>query len=287
MNLKTKEAAVGLAFALPSLLGFCLFYLLPFVGSIYYCFTDGLGGTEFVGLKNFEALIKSKSFLLASENTLLFNVISVPLITVLSFLLALLLNRTIKGVSYFRSFLILPLVVPVASVILVWQMFFNDNGVLNRLVSYFGAAPVDWLGSDWSLGVLIAIYIWKNCGYNVVLFLAALKSIPKEYYESSSIDGVGAFKRMTLITIPLIIPAGFFVFIISIINSLKVFREAYLLSGSYPHERIYMLQHFMNNNFYNLSYHRLTTAAFIMFIAVFLLVLLLYKIESRFGRSMV
>ena len=287
MKLQTREAVAGYIFAMPSLLGFGLFFFAPFCVSLWYCFTDGIGTVRFVGLKNFRDLLASKSFLLASQNTLLFNLISVPLIIVASFLLAQLLNKRIKGVSYFRSFFILPLVIPVASVILVWQIIFDMNGALNILTGKLGIPPVDWLRSDWSLGVLTLIYIWKNCGYNVVLFLAAINSIPKEYYESARIDGAGDFTCLTKITIPFVIPMGFFVLIMSIINSLKVFREAYLLAGSYPYLRIYQLQHFMNNNFYNLSYQRLSTAAFLMFTAVSVLVLVLFKMQSRYGRYMV
>jgi multiple sugar transport system permease protein len=286
VNLKTREAVAGYIFAMPSLLGFGLFFLAPFGVSLWYCFTDGIGTVRFVGMKNFRDLLASKSFLLASQNTLLFNLISVPLIIVVSFLLAQLLSNRIKGVSYFRSFFILPLVIPVASVILVWQIVFDMNGALNILTGKFAIAPVDWLRSDWSVGVLTLIYVWKNCGYNVVLFLAAINSIPKEYYESARIDGAGDFTCLTKITIPFVIPMGFFVLIMSVINSLKVFREAYLLAGSYPYLRIYQLQHFMNNIFYNLSYQRLSTAAFLMFTAVSALVLVLFKIQSRYGRYM-
>lgn len=283
--LKSRESIAGVLFALPSLTGFALFSMIPFIMSLYYCFTEGIGGTRFVGLSNFISLLQSGSFQLASKNTLIFNTISVPLIIIVSFIFALLLNGKIKGLSYFRSFFILPLVIPVSSVILVWQILFNEYGALNHFLSDFGIRPVDWMRSGWSLGVLTLVYIWKNCGYNIVLFLAGINSIPKEYYESARMDGAGSLICMTKITIPFLVPTGFFVFIMSIVNSFKVFREAYLLAGSYPDTHIYMLQHFMNNNFNNLSYQRLTTAAFLMAAAIGLLVFFMLKIESRFGRD--
>ncbi|RCX14291.1 multiple sugar transport system permease protein [Anaerobacterium chartisolvens] len=215
----------------------------------------------------------------------MFNAIAVPLIVIFSFSFALLLNRQIKGLAFFRSFFILPLVIPVASVILVWNIMFNEYGVVNGILSNFNLQPVDWLRSDWSMAVLIILYLWKNCGYNMILFAAGLNSIPKEYYESARIDGAGWYTCLSKITIPFLIPTGFFVVMISVINSFKIFREAYLLAGSYPSLRIYMLQHFMNNNFFNLSYQRLTTAAFIMSVGIALLVLVLFKIEARFGRN--
>jgi multiple sugar transport system permease protein len=286
MKLKTKQSIAGFAFALPSLSGFALFFAIPFVISLYYCFTEGVGGTRFVGLKNFNDLLHSGSFLLAAKNTLIFNVISVPLIMALSLVFAILLNRQIKGLSFFRSSFILPMVIPAASVILVWNIMFSQYGVLNNLLNTFGiTGDVDWIRSDWSMWILVLLYVWKNCGYNVILLLAGLNNIPKEYYEAAYIDGARSFDCFTRITIPFLIPTGFFVFMISIVNSFKVFREAYLLAGSYPSLKIYMLQHFMNNNFMNLSYQRLTTAAFLMAILVTLLVMVLYKVEGRFGRG--
>jgi multiple sugar transport system permease protein len=285
IKLKTKQSIVGFIFALPSLSGFALFFMIPFIISLYYCFTEGIGGAKFVGLKNFDSLLHSNSFILAAKNTLVFNLISVPLIIILSFAFAMLLNRKIKGLAFFRSFFILPLVIPVASVILVWNIIFSEFGVLSNIISKFHGQPVDWIRSDWSVGILVLLYIWKNCGYNVILLLAGLNNIPKEYYESAKIDGAGSFVCLTRITIPFLIPTGFFVIMISIVNSFKVFREAYLLAGSYPNLKIYMLQHFMNNNFFNLSYQRLTTAAFLMAIVITALVVILYKVEARFRRN--
>ncbi len=285
MKLRTKQSIAGFAFALPSMAGFAIFFAIPFVMSLYYCFTAGIGGAEFVGLKNFKDLLRSNSFLLAAKNTLTFNVISVPLIMLLALLFALLLNRRLRGTAVFRSAFILPMAIPVASVILVWNIVFNQYGALNNILAAFGFPDTDWLRSDQAMGVLILLYIWKNCGYNVVLLLAGLNNIPGEYYEAARIDGARPFDCFVKITVPFLIPTAFFVFIISIVNSFKVFREAYLLAGSYPALKIYMLQHFMNNNFLNLSYQRLTTAAFLMATAIALLVFFLYRIEGRFGRG--
>lgn len=286
LSLKTREALGGYAFLLPSFTGFSLFFLIPFAMSICYCFTKGISGLKFAGLENFRSLLKSSAFMLASKNTLIFNLINVPLIMLLSLLFALLLNRKLKGTAYFRMFFILPLVVPVASVILIWQIMFSEYGILNTWLSGSGILPADWLKTGWSIGILTMVYIWKNCGYNIVLFMAGLGSIPVEYYETARIDGAGAFTCFVKVTLPFLIPSGFFVLIISIINSFKVFREAYLLAGNYPHESIYMLQHFMNNNFYSLSYQRLTTAALLMTAVIVVLVSLLLKIEAGFRKNL-
>ncbi|MDP4181847.1 MAG: sugar ABC transporter permease [Bacillota bacterium] len=286
MKIKTKEALTGYAFASPIIAGFTVFFLVPFIISIFYCFTEGIGTLKFVGLKNFNSLLHSSSFLLAVKNTFEFNIVCVPLIMAISLLFAVMLNKKLKGITYFRSFFILPLVIPVASVILVWNIMFDQYGALNKLLVFFHITPVEWMRSRWSFWILVIVYIWKNCGYNVILFLAGLNSIPKDFYEAAYIDGAGKFACLKAITIPLLAPTGFFVFIISIINSFKVFREAYLLAGKYPYKDMYMLQHFMNNNFYNLSYQRLTTAAALMALFILLLVLALFKFEANNGRSL-
>ncbi len=283
LKIKHKEALAGYAFSFPYLSGFLVLFVIPSLISIYYCFTSGVGEIRFAGLENFKSLVKSSSYILAVKNTLIFNTVSVPLIIILSFLTALLLNKALKGMRYFRMFFLMPLVIPIASVIMVWQITFSGSGVLNGVLSFFDIKTVDWMNTDWSMVVLIVLYVWKNCGYNIILFTAGLNSIPREYYESASIDGAGGFVRMRKITLPLIVPTLFFVFIVSIINSFKVFREAYMLGGDYPNLRIYMLQHFMNNNFHNLNYQRLSTASLLMGIFVVLLVYVLYRFEGRYN----
>lgn len=284
MRLRHKEMITGIVLALPCIAGFIVFFAAPFLVSLYYCFTKGIGGIEFVGFENFISLINSNSFRLAAINTIKFNAISVPVIMAFSLALALLLNSKVKGVSRFKTFFILPLVIPVASVILVWQILFSEYGALNGVLSGFGVQPVDWMSTGWSFYILIMLYVWKNCGYNIVLFLAGLNNIPVEYYESARIDGAGRLTCFFKITIPFLVPTGFFVFIISIINSFKVFREAYLLAGSYPYFDIYMLQHFMNNNFQNLNYQRLSTAAFLIMVLIVILVLVLFRFENRYSK---
>lgn len=285
MKLNHKEAVVGYTFALPSIAGFILFFAAPFLVSLYYCFTKGIGGTEFVGLENFRELLGSDSFRLAAKNTFKFNAVSVPAIMMISLAFALFLNGRLKRVSFFRTIFILPLVIPTASVILVWQILFHNNGIINEVISHFGIQTVEWLDSGWIFYILVMLYIWKNCGYNLILFLAGLNNIPKEYYESAEIDGAGKFICFRYITLPFLVPTGFFVFIISIINSFKVFREAFLLGGSYPHFELYMLQHFMNNNFSNLNYQRLSTAAFLMLLVITVLTVVFYRVENNFGKN--
>jgi len=286
--LKTKikyNNKTALFFLVPSLIGFLIFFFIPFVGGLYYSFVDSPIGGRFVGLANYMELMKNPVFLKAGYNTLVFTVISVPLNILLSLGLALLLNRRIYGRNILRMGFIIPLVVPVASVVLVWQILFDINGALNSFISWLGLSPIDWMKTDFARIVVVIVYLWKNMGYNMVLFLAGLQKIPPEYYESADIDGAGNWHKFIHITLVYLTPTTFFVFVMSIINSFKVFREVYLISGAYPHDSIYMLQHYMNNKFAALDYQMLTSAAFIMAVFFYILVLFLFKIQRKISST--
>jgi len=280
-KLKTNNGCLAWLFLGPSLLGFSLFYLLPFVTGFYYSLVDSPIHGTFVGLHNYGALLKNPSFLAALANTAKFTLICVPLNMILSLGVALLLNQKLPGRDLFRTVMITPLVVPVASVVLVWQAFFDLNGVLNSLIHALGYPPVDWMKTNWSRMVVLVVYLWKNIGYSVILFLAGLQNIPAEYYEAARIDGASRRQEFFRITLVYLTPTTFFVFVISVINSFKVFRETYLIAGEYPYNSIYMLQHYMNNMFMALDYQKLTSAAFIMAAFIVAVVLLLFIVERK------
>ncbi|QHW29553.1 sugar ABC transporter permease [Paenibacillus rhizovicinus] len=280
-----RDGFQALWFLLPSSAGFALFYFIPFLLGIYESFTDGALGGRFVGFGNYLALLRSESFRKAAANTMIFTGIGVPLLIALSLLLALLLNRPLYARGWLRTSIMLPLVVPVASVVLIWQIVFDWNGTLNAWMHHFGMERIDWLQSNWSMSIIVAMFIWKNIGYNMVLFLAGLQSIPKDYYETASIEGAGRWRQFRTITIVYLTPTMFFVLLISIVNSFKVFRETYLLAGDYPFDRLYMLQHYMNNMFFALDVQKLTAAASLMVGCIVLLALGLLRIERRFREN--
>ncbi|WP_245772906.1 carbohydrate ABC transporter permease [Paenibacillus catalpae] len=266
----------------PSLIGFSLFYLIPFVLGFYESFTDGALGGRFVGINNYTDLLHSASFRKAAGNTMLFTAIGVPLLIGLSLTLAVLLNRPLFLRSWLRTSFMLPLVVPVASVVTVWQIFFDWNGTLNAWLNELGLARVDWMQSNWSMTIVVVMYIWKNIGYDMILLLAGLQSIPKDYYETASLEGAGRFHQFRHITLVYLTPTMFFVLLISIINSFKVFRETYLLAGDYPYDRLYMLQHYMNNMFFELDVQKLTAAATLMVVCIVVMTSGLLRAERKF-----
>lgn len=235
-------------------------------------------------MDNYKKLLNNAVFLNAAKNTLIFTGVSVPVNMIFSLALAMLLAKKIYMKKLLRTIFITPLVIPVASVVLVWQILFDATGSVNYILNEIGMQPVDWMGSKWARLVIVIVYIWKNAGYNMILFLSGLQNIPVEYYESAGIDGAGYFRKYTNITCVYLTPTAFFVLIMSIINSFKVFRETWMLAGDYPHDSIYMLQHYMNNMFSSLDYQKLTTAAYLMALLIIALVFCMFAVERRIGK---
>ncbi len=280
-RVKRVKAGSAAGFILPSLFGVALFFLVPFIGVFYYAFVDSPVNGRFAGFENFTLLFQNRAFLNAASNTLLFSAVSVPLVMVLSLALAMLLNTRIYARSFLRAAFLSPMVIPVASVVLMWVILFNFTGSLNVMLHSFGYAPIDWMKSEWARFVIILVFTWKNAGYNMVIFLAALQGVPKELYEAARVDGIAWHRQFGRITLPYLLPTGFFILIMSLINSFKVFRETYLVTGDYPHESVYMLQHYMNNMFKQLDYQKLSAAAIVMAVVIALIVLVLLRVERR------
>ncbi|WP_312875704.1 carbohydrate ABC transporter permease [Paenibacillus planticolens] len=282
--LRNKEGVAALCFLLPSVTGFVVFFLLPFGMGFYYSLLDSPVDGSFTGLTNYRDLLGNPMFRRAAVNTSLFTGICVPLNMLLSLGLAMLLNRKLPFRSTYRIAFLTPLVIPVASVVLVWKALFDLHGSLNGLLAGWGFVPKDWMESEAALFVVMIVYLWKNIGYNMILFLAGLQNIPNDYYEAASIDGAGRFRQWRSITLIYLTPTAFFVLLMSIINSFKVFRETYLIAGEYPDASIYMLQHYMNNMFKALDYQKLTSAAFLMALGIVLLVWFIFLIERRISK---
>lgn len=275
----------GAAFMAPSALGILTFFVIPFMVIIYYSMVDNPVRRNFVGFDNFISLITNSAFKEAAFNTLVFSLIAVPAAVILSLLLAMLLDMGIPGKSRFRTVFLCPLMVPVASVVIVWQVMFHTNGALNEIISVFGANPVDWMNSKYNVLIILSLFLWKNLGYNMVLFMAAFANIPEDLIEVSRLEGAGAWTIFFKIKLRYLSPTIFFVAVLSLINSFKIFREVYLLTGGYPYGNIYYLQHFMNNQFEALNYQKLSTAAVIMSIVMVIIIGILFITENKFGKE--
>lgn len=269
----------------PSFFGVLLFFIVPFGVVVFYSLVKSNLNPEFVFLENFKNLIGNSAFKIAANNTLTFSAIAVPLAVVLALGLALLLEARIPLKSQFRTFFLSPMMVPVASVVLMWQVLFSYNGVVNEFLAVFGADKIYWLESEHAQLVVITLFLWKNLGYNMILFMAALANIPKELLEVADVEGASPTYKFFAIKLRYLSPTVLFVTILSLINSFKIFREVYLLTGNYPVDSLYTLQHFMNNTFNSLDYQKLSSAAVLMAIVMVVLIALLFKIEDRFGKD--
>lgn len=282
---RNKDRIRDLAFISPSILGVAIFFIVPFFVIVYYSLINNPIQHEFVFLKNFVSLFKNSAFVTAAKNTATFSAVAVPLAVVLSFFLAQMLEARIPLKSQFRTFFLSPMMVPVASVVLIWQVIFSNNGTLNDFLSVFGIAKIDWLKSQYAQVVVVILFLWKNLGYNMILFMAALNNIPKELIEVADIDGATPWFKFKNIILRYLSPTILFVTILSLISSFKVFREVYLLSGEYPVESLYMLQHFMNNTFKALDYQKLSAAAVLMAIVMVIIIALLFFFEDKLGKD--
>lgn len=276
--MRRREAAVGLLLASPAVVGLLAFLVLPFGYTFLRSFTTGLGWGRFVGLENYAQLFENRLFLLALKNTFLFLACGLALILPLSLFLALLLQKAGKWGKPLALALLFPMVLPVSAIVIVVNLVFAENGLLSQMTG-----PTPWMDSPFAFVILLGLYLWKNVGIGVVILLAGLTTIPGELYESASMDGAGKWVRLTKVTLPMLRPELLVVTILSTLNAFKNFREAFVLGGDHPHESIYMLQHFMNNNFENMNFPRLSVAAVVFFILLFCLYALLLK--SPLGRG--
>ena len=284
-RMKRQDFLRSLCFLSPSLIGVGVFFIVPFGVVVYYSMIDGVGSRNFVFIENFIKLFDNSAFLLAAKNTLHFSAIAVPLAVILAMVLALMLECRIPLKSQFRTFFLSPMMVPVASVVLIWQVLFNYNGTINEFLALFDIAKIDWLQSDHCQTVVMILFLWKNLGYNMILFMAGLANIPKELLEVADVEGASEWYKFFAIKLRYLSPTVLFVMILSLISSFKVFREVYLLTGDYPYEKLYMLQHFMNNTFRSLDYQKLSAAAVVMVLVMVVLIALLFAIEDWFGKD--
>lgn len=271
---KNKRSWVGLLFIAPSFVGVTVFVLVPFGDVVLRSFRSAMSG-QTVGLQNYRTVFANDAFRLAAGNTLRFMAVCMPLLILLSLLLAVLLQGRAGSAGFFKTTFLVPLAIPVASVALLWRVLFHRGGLFSAAVVAFGGQPVDWMNSGWAFWVLVFSYIWKNMGYDLVLWLAGLSTISSAVYEAAAVDGAGALRTFWSITLPNLLPSFFTITVLSFLNSFKVFREAYLVAGDYPHTSMYLLQHLFNNWFRELSMDKLAAAAVVVAVVILLLIFLL------------
>ncbi|WP_296834565.1 carbohydrate ABC transporter permease [Butyrivibrio sp.] len=285
LPVRLKDMVTSFIFIIPSLIGVVLFFGAPFAVVIFYSLVDNPTRCDFVGLRNFSRVLGNAAFQKAALHTLEFSAIAVPLAVVLSLILAIVLEHKIPGRSAFRSMFLSPMMVPIASIVLIWQVLFHYNGLVNQVIGIFGVDKIDWLKSDQAYIVIIALFLWKNLGYNMILFMAALSSVPEDQLEVARLENANSWQAFWYVKFTYLSSTIVFVALMSLINSFKVFREIYLMTGDYPYESLYILQHYMNNKFRNLDYQDLSAAAILMSGVMVVIVAVLFTIEERIGKD--
>lgn len=278
--MKKDEQKIAYCFLLPSFLGTTVFVLLPFMDVIRRSFLQAVGN-KFVGFKNYWEVLSNIAFKQALLHTVKFLVICLPILLILSFGLALAIYRLSHGRKWMESAFLLPMAIPVASIVVFWKILFHDNGLLNQILSWFHLTGKDWMNTDAAFWVLVGSYIWKNLGYDMVLWLAGLAAIPDEQYEAAKVNGANGFQIFWYITLPQMKSSAVMIGVLSFINAFRVFREAYLIAGEYPHNSIYMLQHLFNNWFTKLDIQKMSAAAVMMAIVISILLVLLEWWNTR------
>ena len=279
INIKKPEndGILPWLFLLPSLIFVSFIILVPFADAVRRSFFSAMGH-EFVALRNYVAVISNTAFRLAAFNTAKFVIVCIPILMAFSLMLSIMLNAIKERRGWFKTAFLIPMSIPVASMVLLWKITFHENGLLNFLLRGLKAEPINWIGSGWAFGVLVFTYIWKNAGYNMVLWTAGISGINPALYESASMDGAGGLRQFIRITMPGLVPTLFTVTVLSMLNSFKVFREAYLIAGSYPHDSIYMLQHLFNNWFLSLDVDRMCAGAVLTALVVMVPIMLLQRV---------
>lgn len=283
---RANRAAVW--FVLPSLCGVTLFLLLPLAETVQRSFYTAMT-EDFVGISNYQAVFHNEAFRLACRNTLRFVAVCLPILIGLGLLVAVCLAE-FPAVRFVKTLFLLPMAIPGACLVLVWKMVFAGGGFLNGFLTWasgiWGNGAIyraDHMGSRTAFHVLVFSYVWKNLGYTVVLWLAGILSVPTGILEAARVDGAGKVKCFLFIELPNLKSVLYTITVLSFLNSFKVFREAYLVAGSYPDESIYLLQHLFNNWFVNLEYDRMAAAAVLTGGGLFLFIWLLQRIWEKEG----
>ena len=244
MTSSKERNAAAYVFLTPALIVIGVFFLLPIAASLVLSLTDfdiysiaSAQNARFLGLGNYSRLLHTSDFWTALGNTLYFAVVGGPLSIAASLGAALLLNhKLVRFRSFFRTVYFAPFVTTLVAVAIVWKYLYHPQyGVLNYILGAFGVKPIDWLGNPhWAMPAIILVAVWKNFGYNMLIFIAGLQIIPQELYEAAHLDGASAWQRFRHVTLPMLAPTLVFVSVITMIGYFQLFAEPYVMTRGGP-----------------------------------------------------
>lgn len=260
-------------FIIPGFVGIMIFVIIPLVDVFISSFQKS-GTGSFAGLQNYALVMENDAFRLAAGNSIRFELVSVPWLIVISLVVAIEVHGMKSNIIKF-AFLI-PMAIPSNSLTVVWRILFDDQGVVNNMIIRWGLGePVSFLSGRAVFWLFVCTFIFKNIGYNMLIWLSGLSVIPVEIYDAAKVDGAGGFTQIWKITLPNIKRPFFIVAMLSVVNSLKIFREQYLMAGGYPDMTIYQIQHIFNNWFEKLEISKLTAGAVLTALVFFGVILII------------
>ncbi|CAG7647168.1 Lactose transport system permease protein LacF [Paenibacillus solanacearum] len=290
MNAYKKEAFTGWLFIMPAIIGFGLLTVIPILFSLVISFTDwnfmeGLKGIRFTGFHNYTEMWSDPWFTDSLKNNLIFAVTTVPCIMIFSLLTAVGLNHGAFFKTPLRMIIFMPYVSSIVAVSLVWALLYSPSqGPINQALRGFGIEnPPGWLSDPkWALAAIIIMSVWAAIGYNMVIYLAGLQSIPKDLYEAASIDGAGKVKQFFSVTIPLLSPTTFFVLITCIIHSFQVFAAIFMMTQGGPGTSTSVVTFYIYQtgfSFYKMGYA--SAMAWILTLIIFMITIIQWIGQKR------
>jgi multiple sugar transport system permease protein len=296
---RTTEGTVARAawwFLAPALLLIGVFFFLPVAASLLLSVTDfdiyavsDLGNARFVGMRNYTALLDNPLFWTALQNTFYFALIGGPLTVAVSLGAALLVNaKAVRFRTFFRTVYFIPFVTTLVAVAIVWRYLYQPQyGLLNYALGAVGIGPINWLGDPkWAMPAIILLAVWKNFGYNMLIFIAGLQAIPEDLYEAASLDGAGPVRQFWHVSLPMLAPTFFFVGVVTMIGYFQLFAEPYVMTQGGPLRSTTSLVLMMYEE--GFRWWRMGAAAaiaFVLFVLIFAWTLLQLWIERRMGRT--
>ena len=284
--LERRDIPYAILFLAPSLVGLLIFTIIPIVASLFLAFTNWnlLSPPVFVGVQNFIDMLSDPVLWISLGNTLKYALMIIPGSTAMALLLALALNREFTGIKVIRLFFMLPGVASLVAIAMVWRWIYNDQfGLINTGLRFLGLQPVGWLTSEtWVLPAIVMMLIWSGMGFDSIIYLAALRNIPRHLYEAAELDGANPWQRFWSITFPLLTPVHFYNLIIGLIGSFQVFDVIFVMTGGGPglSSRVYAyhlyLQAFRR---FNMGYA--ASMAWFLFLIILVLTLIQWRFLGR------
>ena len=279
-------------FLAPALLSIFIFFFIPVIASFIISFTDfdiySLGNysnLRFVGLKNYSDLLNNELFWTSLKNTFYFVIVASPLSIAVSLGAALILSsKLVKLKAIFRLAYFIPVVTTLVAVAIVWRFIYHPRfGMLNYFLGLVGVNPIDWLGDPfWAMPSIILMSIWKNFGYNMIIFIAGLQNIPEHLYEAAVLEGANVWQQFKKITLPMLAPTTIFISIITMIGNFQLFAEPYVMTQGGPlNKTLSVVQYMYQEGFrwWNMGYS--ASIAFVLFIIIFAGTMLQLKIQKQ------